>query len=354
MPRVILRTVEPANELACQSVENRCTRNEGLLPDIGHRLQRERYDGLEADKPQHHRQHAERDDRAEREHRRVARGRVRRRQQSRIDQMAGIDRHEQVGGGRTEESGRDGRGAERLLQPVRNTNGSTIRIAEGLVRLKRSWHIPATALSAPAGLHLKQRADGIRPRASWRNNRVTCCFRWSRRRGQSVAGMCHDRSDDQALRIRIVLPFVFPPLAGATAPRLGVTGPDSSVRPPPTCSLPVYSGHLVDALTAGASEPGRAPRGDARVRRDRRARRAVGDAAACRPPTIVPFTLKTMSDVGQQALHARAAILDRLARQLVCRLHRAQDLTRGMWGARLLNDTILMALFAVAGVWSAR
>ena len=26
MPRVILRTVEPANELACQSVDKRCTR----------------------------------------------------------------------------------------------------------------------------------------------------------------------------------------------------------------------------------------------------------------------------------------------------------------------------------------
>ena len=30
MPRVILRTVEPANDLACQSVENRCTRMKAL------------------------------------------------------------------------------------------------------------------------------------------------------------------------------------------------------------------------------------------------------------------------------------------------------------------------------------
>jgi hypothetical protein len=39
MPRVILRTVEPAKVEACQSAEKRCTR---LLRDLVHLLERER------------------------------------------------------------------------------------------------------------------------------------------------------------------------------------------------------------------------------------------------------------------------------------------------------------------------
>ena len=41
MPRVTLRTVEPAKLLACQSVEKRCTRWKASRGDVGHHLQRQ-------------------------------------------------------------------------------------------------------------------------------------------------------------------------------------------------------------------------------------------------------------------------------------------------------------------------
>ena len=62
MPRVILRTVEPANELACQSDEKRCTRWKALCVISLIILQRQRDDLLEAELPDDHRADAERHD----------------------------------------------------------------------------------------------------------------------------------------------------------------------------------------------------------------------------------------------------------------------------------------------------
>ena len=108
--------------------------------------------------------------------------------------------------------------------------------------------------------------------------------------------------------------------------------------------MPVFSGHLVDALTR---------------KRSRTSRPAT---LQCRPSVpslrstllsmilrlaglraIVPFTLRIMSDVARDAFDAGAAVLDRLARQ---QLRGAVPCarSRGMWALDLLNDTILMAL----------
>src|SRR6202048_158210 len=100
--------------------------------------------------------------------------------------------------------------------------------------------------------------------------------------------------------IRVVIPFVFrhwleqPVRASIVAGGLlGATAAD--------LFMPVFSGHLVDALTAGAT--------DAAARHA--AMLAFGAIVALGAlslllrlvgiQTIVPFTLKTMSDVGQQA-----------------------------------------------------
>jgi len=142
--------------------------------------------------------------------------------------------------------------------------------------------------------------------------------------------------------IRIVLPFVFrhwleQPLRASvvTAGFLGATAAD--------LFMPVYSGHLVDALTAGASDP--AARHAAMI--------AFGAIVALGALSvilrlvgiegIVPFTLKTMSDVGQQAfVRVQRFSTDWHANSFAGSTVR--KITRGMWALDLLNDTILMAL----------
>ena len=73
MPRVTLRTVEPAKLLACQSVEKRCTRMKASRDTSDMILQRERHDRLQPDQAQDHRDQAERHDGAERRQRRALR-----------------------------------------------------------------------------------------------------------------------------------------------------------------------------------------------------------------------------------------------------------------------------------------
>jgi len=142
--------------------------------------------------------------------------------------------------------------------------------------------------------------------------------------------------------IRIVLPFVFrhwleQPLRASvvTAGFLGATAAD--------LFMPVYSGHLVDALTAGASDP--AARHAAMI--------AFGAIVALGALSvilrlvgiegIVPFTLKTMSDVGQQAfVRVQRFSTDWHANSFAGSTVR--KITRGMWALDLLSDTILMAL----------
>ncbi|MBK3659893.1 ABC transporter ATP-binding protein [Bradyrhizobium diazoefficiens] len=142
--------------------------------------------------------------------------------------------------------------------------------------------------------------------------------------------------------IRVVLPFVFRhwlKQPGRTlaiaAGLLGATVAD--------LFMPVFSGHLVDALTRGPSDP--AARHAALV--------ALGGIVALGAASmvlrltglqlIVPFTLKIMSDVAQDAfLRVQRFSTDWHANSFAGSTVR--KITRGMWALDLLNDTILLAL----------
>jgi ATP-binding cassette, subfamily B, bacterial len=142
--------------------------------------------------------------------------------------------------------------------------------------------------------------------------------------------------------IRVVIPFVLrqwrnqPALALTVAGGLlGATVAD--------LFMPVFSGHLVDALTLGAADPA--------------ARHAALSAfyaivalgllsnilrfAGLR--VIVPFTLRIMSDVARDAfMRVQRFSTDWHANSFAGSTVR--KITRGMWALDLLNDTILMAL----------
>lgn len=142
--------------------------------------------------------------------------------------------------------------------------------------------------------------------------------------------------------IRVVLPFVFrhwleqPGRASVVAGGLlGATAAD--------LFMPLFSGHLVDALTQGASDP--AARRAAMI--------AFGGIVALGAlsmvlrliglQAIVPFTLKIMSDVSRDAfMRVQRFSTDWHANSFAGSTVR--KITRGMWALDLLNDTILMAL----------
>src|SRR5215813_5679760 len=142
--------------------------------------------------------------------------------------------------------------------------------------------------------------------------------------------------------IRAVLPFVFrhwlnqPAVALTVAGGLlGATAAD--------LFMPVFSGHLVDALTRGAAEPA--------ARRDAFA--AFGAIVALGLVSmilrfvglraIVPFTLRIMSDVARDTfMRVQRLSTDWQANSFAGSTVR--KITRGMWALDLLNDTILMAL----------
>ena len=142
--------------------------------------------------------------------------------------------------------------------------------------------------------------------------------------------------------IRVVIPFVFrhwleqPSRAAfVVAGFLGATAAD--------LFMPLFSGHLVDALTQGAADP---------VAR-RAALIAFGAIVALGAlsmllrfvglQAIVPFTLKTMSDVARDAfMRVQRFSTDWHANSFAGSTVR--KVTRGMWALDLLNDTILMAL----------
>ncbi len=113
--------------------------------------------------------------------------------------------------------------------------------------------------------------------------------------------------------IRVVIPFVFrhwlnQPVGAATVAGglLGATAAD--------LFMPLFSGHLVDAVTLGASVQ-----------------------------AIVPFTLRIMSDVSRDAfMRVQRFSTDWHANSFAGSTVR--KITRGMWALDLLNDTILMAL----------
>src|SRR5216684_2511681 len=142
--------------------------------------------------------------------------------------------------------------------------------------------------------------------------------------------------------IRVVIPFVFrhwlnQPATAATVAGglLGATVAD--------LFMPLFSGHLVDAVTLGASDPA--------------ARRAAFTAFGAIVAlglvsmtlrlvglqAIVPFTLRIMSDVSRDAfMRVQRFSTDWHANSFAGSTVR--KITRGMWALDLLNDTILMAL----------
>ena len=148
--------------------------------------------------------------------------------------------------------------------------------------------------------------------------------------------------DKRSTAIRMVIPFVFrhwldqPALALTVAGGLlGATVAD--------LFMPIFSGHLVDALTRGAAEG--AARRDAWL--------AFGAIVALGLASmmlrlvglrmIVPFTLRIMSDVARESfMRVQRFSTDWHANSFAGSTVR--KITRGMWALDLLNDTILMAL----------
>src|SRR5260221_1679489 len=148
--------------------------------------------------------------------------------------------------------------------------------------------------------------------------------------------------DNRTAAIRVVLPFVFrhwlnQPVGAAIVAGglLGATVAD--------LFMPVFSGHLVDAMTSGPSDPA--------------ARHAAFTAFGAIVAlglismtlrlvglhAIVPFTLRIMSEVSRDAfMRVQRFSTDWHANSFAGSTVR--KITRGMWALDLLNDTILMAL----------
>jgi ATP-binding cassette subfamily B protein len=142
--------------------------------------------------------------------------------------------------------------------------------------------------------------------------------------------------------IRVVMPFVFrhwlkqPMMTLLVAfGLLGATAAD--------LFMPIFSGHLVDALTRGAEDP------------DARHAAVVAFAAIVALgffsivlrmiglQAIVPFTLRIMSDVARDAfMRVQRFSTDWHANSFAGSTVR--KITRGMWALDLYNDTILLAL----------
>ncbi|MET4236614.1 ATP-binding cassette subfamily B protein [Bradyrhizobium sp. LA6.10] len=142
--------------------------------------------------------------------------------------------------------------------------------------------------------------------------------------------------------IRVVLPFVFRHWLKQPGRTLIVAGGllGATIA---DLFMPVFSGHLVDALTRGPSDPA------AR----RAALTALGGIVALGAASmvlrltglqaIVPFSLKIMSEVAQEAFtRVQRFSTDWHANSFAGSTVR--KVTRGMWALDLLNDTILMAL----------
>jgi ATP-binding cassette subfamily B protein len=148
--------------------------------------------------------------------------------------------------------------------------------------------------------------------------------------------------DNRPAAIRVVLPFVFrhwlKQPAGAAIIAGGFLGATVA-----DLFMPIFSGHLVDAMTSGASDP--VARGAAITAFG--AIVALGLASMMLRlagyQAIVPFTLRIMSDVARGAfMRVQRFSTDWHANSFAGSTVR--KITRGMWALDLLNDTILMAL----------
>jgi ATP-binding cassette subfamily B protein len=151
-----------------------------------------------------------------------------------------------------------------------------------------------------------------------------------------------DQTSKRAPAIRVVLPFVFRHWLGQPARAATVAGGllGATVA---DLFMPLFSGHLVDAVTAGAAAS------DAR----RAAFTAFGAIVLlgfCSMilrlvglQAIVPFTLRLMSDISRDAFaRVQRFSTDWHANSFAGSTVR--KITRGMWALDLLNDTLLMAL----------
>src|SRR5215468_8516069 len=149
-------------------------------------------------------------------------------------------------------------------------------------------------------------------------------------------------TNNRPAAIRVVIPFVFRHWRNQPAVALTVAGGllGATVA---DLFMPVFSGHLVDALTRGAADA------DAR----HAAFAAFGGIVALGLASmilrlvglqaIVPFTLQIMSDVARDAfMRVQRFSTDWHANSFAGSTVR--KITRGMWALDLLNDTILMAL----------
>jgi ATP-binding cassette subfamily B protein len=142
--------------------------------------------------------------------------------------------------------------------------------------------------------------------------------------------------------IRVVIPFVFRHWLNQPAMALTVAGGlvGATVA---DLFMPIFSGHLVDALTSGAENPA--------------ARRAAFTAFGAIVAlgllsitlrmiglqAIVPFTLRIMSEVARDAfMRVQRFSTDWHANSFAGSTVR--KVTRGMWALDLYNDTVLMAL----------
>ncbi len=151
-----------------------------------------------------------------------------------------------------------------------------------------------------------------------------------------------DQTSKRASAIRVVLPFVFRHWLGQPAGVATVAGGllGATIA---DLFMPLFSGHLVDAVTMGASDPV--------------ARRAAFTAFAAIVAlglcsmilrlvglqAIVPFTLQIMSDLSRDAFaRVQRFSTDWHANSFAGSTVR--KVTRGMWAIDLLNDAILMAL----------
>lgn len=154
--------------------------------------------------------------------------------------------------------------------------------------------------------------------------------------------------DKRPAAIRVVLPFVFrhwlrQPVTALTVAGglLGATIAD--------LFMPVFSGRLVDAMTAGATDPVArhaaflAFAGIVSLGATSMVLRLVGLQA------IVPFTLRIMSEVSRDAfMRVQRFSTDWHANSFAGSTVR--KITRGMWALDLLNDTLLMALLPSVAV----
>jgi ATP-binding cassette subfamily B protein len=149
-------------------------------------------------------------------------------------------------------------------------------------------------------------------------------------------------ANKRPVAIRVVIPFVFRHWLNQPAMALTVAGGlvGATVA---DLFMPIFSGHLVDALTSGAENPA--------------ARRAAFTAFGAIVAlgllsitlrmiglqAIVPFTLRIMSEVARDAfMRVQRFSTDWHANSFAGSTVR--KVTRGMWALDLYNDTVLMAL----------